>query len=189
MILASVIQRMSACESLSEDASTKLRAPLQHCPTIRDWAKGFDRYIATGDQQIPPPLVEAGQRVFLSLGASEQQPRLLHGDLQHYNVLWDSDRGWLAIDPKGVFGEIEYEVGAVLRNPVEQPQLFLSRATIETRLEQFMTILNLDYDRTLQWGFAQAVLSAIWEVEDGHALESTDPILQLAEVLRSMFKE
>ena len=32
------------------------------------------------------------------------------------NVRFDSGRGWLAIDPKGVFGELEYEVGAVVRN-------------------------------------------------------------------------
>jgi streptomycin 6-kinase len=188
-ILASVIQQMSACESLSEDALPKLCEPLQHCPTVRDWAKGFDRYIATGDKQIPGCLVEAGQSVFTGLCASQRNARLLHGDLQHYNVLLDSARGWLAIDPKGVSGEIEYEVGAVLRNPVEQPQLFLSRSTIEKRLEQFTTILKLDYERVLRWGFAQAVLSAIWEVEDGHVLEKDDPILKLAEAMRSMLKE
>ena len=95
----------------------------------------------------------------------------------------------IQLDPKGVFGEIEYEVGAVLRNPVDRPELFLSRSTIEKRLEQFTTILNLDYERALRWGFAQAVLSAIWEVEDGHALETTDPSLKLAEVMRSMLTE
>ncbi|HEV2827742.1 MAG TPA: aminoglycoside phosphotransferase family protein [Pyrinomonadaceae bacterium] len=188
-ILASVIQQMSSCESLSEDELTKLRAPLQHCPTVRDWASGFERYLAGGDKQIPDCLVAAGQRVFLGLCESQRQPRLLHGDLQHYNVLLDSTRGWLAIDPKGVFGEIEYEVGAVLRNPVDWPELFLSRSTIEKRLEQFTTILNLDYERALRWGFAQAVLSAIWEVEDGHVLETIDPILKLAEVMRSMLTE
>jgi streptomycin 6-kinase len=188
-ILACIIQEMSSCESSSEDEITNLRAPLQHCSTVRDWARGFDRFIASGDQQIPGYLVAAGQRVFLDLCESQRQPRLLHGDLQHYNVLFDSARGWLAIDPKGVFGEIEYEVGAALRNPVERPQLFISRSTIEQRLEQFTTILNLDYERTLRWGFAQAVLSAIWEVEDGHVLETTDPVLKLAEVMRMMLKE
>ncbi|HUS10503.1 MAG TPA: aminoglycoside phosphotransferase family protein [Pyrinomonadaceae bacterium] len=187
-ILASVIQQMSACESIAEDELTKLRTPLQHCPTVRDWARAFDRYVATGNEQIPNSLVSAGQCVFLGLCASQRQPRLLHGDLQHYNVLFDSARGWLAIDPKGVFGEIEYEVGAVLRNPVERPELFLSRLTIEERLEQFTATLNLDYERTLRWAFAQAVLSAIWDVEDGHVLETTGPILKLAEVMRSMLE-
>lgn len=45
-------------------------------------------------------------------------------DLQHYNVLFDDARGWLAIDPKGVVGEVEYEIGAILRNPIERPDLF-----------------------------------------------------------------
>jgi streptomycin 6-kinase len=49
--------------------------------------------------------------------------------------------------------------------------------------------MNLDYERMLRWGFAKAVLSAIWEVEDGHVLETTAPILKLAEVMRTMLKE
>jgi streptomycin 6-kinase len=185
-ILANVLKQMSSCESSSEQESTNLRAPLQHCPTVHDLAKGFDRYIVTGDEQVPEQLVKAGQRVFLALCASQRQPRLLHGDFQHYNVLFDSTRGWLAIDPKGVFGEIEYEVGAVLRNPIEQPELFLLRATLEKRVGQFAITLNLDYERALAWGFAQAVLSAIWEVEDRFVLDATNPALRLAEVIRPM---
>jgi streptomycin 6-kinase len=120
------------------------------------------------------------------LCASQRLPRLLHGDLQHYNVLFDSHRGWLAIDPKGVIGELEYEVGAALRNPYENPQLFISRSTIERRLEQFTNQLNLNYERTLRWGFAQAVLSAIWLIEDGFAVNEMTPALRLAEVIRPM---
>lgn len=181
-ILADVIQQMPT----SERESPNLSATLQHCPTVHDWANGFERYIATGDDQISMDLVEAGQRVFLSLCASQRVPRLLHGDLQHYNVLFDSDRGWLAIDPKGVVGEIEYEVGAVLRNPFERPELFLSSSTIERRLDQFTTRLELDFERALAWSFAQAVLSAIWLVEDGFVVDATNPSLRLANVIRPM---
>jgi streptomycin 6-kinase len=180
-ILADVIQQMNA------DASSK--SPLElppACATVEDWAKGFGKYIATGDVQIPRDLVEAGQRVFENLCASQRRPRLLHGDLQHYNVRFDSERGWLAIDPKGVVGEIEYEIGAFVRNPFEQPELFLSRSTIERRLKQLTNRLNLDYERTLRWAFAQAVLSAIWSIEDGFAVDATDPALRLAEVTRPM---
>jgi len=181
-ILADVIQQMPT----SERESPKLRATLQHCPKVDDWAKGFERYIATGDDQIPMDLVAAGQRVFLGLCASQRRPGLLHGDLQHYNVLFDSDRGWLAIDPKGVVGEIEYEVGAVLRNPFERPELFLSGPAIERRLEQFTTRLELDFERALAWSFAQAVLSAIWEIEDGFLVDATNLSLRLANVIRPM---
>jgi len=179
-ILAGVIQQMSARVS----AMSPLELP-QACATVEDWAKGFRSYIASGDVQIPRDLVAAGQRVFTTLRASQRQPRLLHGDLQHYNVLFDSERGWLAIDPKGVVGEIEYEIGAFVRNPVAQPELFLSRATIERRLKQLTNRLNLDYERALEWAFAQAVLSAIWSIEDGFAVDATDPALRLAEVTRT----
>jgi streptomycin 6-kinase len=183
-ILADVIQQMRT----SELESPK-RATLQHCPTVHDWAKSFDRYLATGDDQIPIDLVAAGQGVYSSLCGSQRQPRLLHGDLQHYNVLFDSDRGWLAIDPKGVFGEIEYEVGAVLRNPFARPELFLSRPTIERRLEQFTARLDLDYERALAWGFAQTVLSAIWSIEDGLTVDATNSALRLTEVIRPMLRD
>jgi streptomycin 6-kinase len=176
-ILAGVIQRISACSGTSQ---------FEFCPTVHDWAKGFERYLTSGDEQIPRRLVVAGQRTYLDLCASQRRTRPLHGDLQHYNVLFDSHRGWLAIDPKGVIGELEYEVGAALRNPYENPELFISRSTIERRLEQFTNKLSLNYERTLGWAFAQAVLSAIWLMEDGFAVNELTPALRLAEVLRSM---
>lgn len=174
-ILAALIQQMSASD-----------LQVREVATVADWSQGIGKYIATGDAWIPPELVEAGQQVFRKLCASERRPRLLHGDLQHYNVLFDSQRGWLAIDPKGVVGETEYELGAFVRNPVAKPELFLSRSTIERRLKQFTNRLGLDYERALAWAFAQAVLSAIWSIEDGLAVEATSPALRLAEVIRPM---
>ena len=183
-ILADVMQQMAAGAS----AIFQLELP-NACATVHDWAKAFARYLATGDDQVPKNLVEAGQKVFLDLCASQREPRLLHGDLQHYNVLFDLDRGWLAIDPKGVAGEIEYEIGAVMRNPYERPDLFLAQSTIERRLKQFADRLAVDYERTLQWAFAQAVLSAIWSVEDGFAVDAANPGLRLAAVMRPMLAE
>jgi streptomycin 6-kinase len=111
---------------------------------------------------------------------------LLHGDLQHYNVLLDSNRGWVAIDPKGVVGEMEYEVGAILRNPAEQPDVFVSVDTIQSRLEILTTKLGLNYERALSWAFAQAVLSAIWDVEDGYPVQPDHNTIQLARVIKPL---
>ena len=180
-ILAEVMQQMAARAS----SISKLELP-NACATVHDWGKAFARYLVTGDGQVPKGLVEAGQEVYLDLCASQREPRLLHGDLQHYNVLFDSDQGWLAIDPKGVAGEIEYEIGAVMRNPYERLELFLARSTIERRLIQFTDRLAVDYERTLRWTFAQAVLSAIWGVEDGFEVDASNPGLRLAEVIRPM---
>ena len=42
---------------------------------------------------------------------------LLHGDLHHENILQSGD-AWVMIDPQGVIGELEFEVGAFIRNPI-----------------------------------------------------------------------
>jgi streptomycin 6-kinase len=173
-ILADVIQKMSARQLVKSSVA------------VEDWARSFKRYSASGDEQIPKRLVEHAGRVYMDLCSSQSNPRLLHGDLQHYNVLFDSDRGWLAIDPKGVVGEIEYEVGAVLRNPYEKPELFAQPSTIERRLRSFSSRLSLDFKRALAWGFAQAVLSAIWAIEDGFAVDARNPGIVLAEAIRPM---
>jgi streptomycin 6-kinase len=146
----------------------------------------FERYSASGDRRIPAALVEEARQWFISLARSQQAPRLLHGDLQHYNVLFDSRRGWLAIDPKGVVGEAEYEVGAVLRNPFERPDLFVATGMVERRLTRLSDRLSLSVDRALAWSFAQAVLSAIWSVEDGFSVDAEHPVLGLANVIRVM---
>jgi streptomycin 6-kinase len=184
-ILADVIDRMSRpCESLDEPSHEASKAFV----SARDWGKGFQRYLASGDRQIPTRLVEQARQLYFDLCASQRGVRLLHGDLQHYNVLFDSDRGWLAIDPKGVIGEVEYEIGAGLRNPNEKPELFASPQTVEKRLSCFEAKLKLNSDRALAWGFAQAVLSAIWSVEDGFAVDAGNPSLRLADAIRPILK-
>ena len=152
-------------------------------PTVTDWARGFARYRASGDSQIAPRLVDAAEATYLDLCASQRNPRLLHGDLQHYNILRDRNRGWLAIDPKGVVGEVEYEIGAAMRNPYELPELATDPRIIDARLGQFCDALSLDRERTLGWTFAQAVLSAIWTVEDDGSVSSDNVALRLATVL------
>ena len=175
-ILAQVIARLA-----------NRKAP-DECPSVCDWGRGFDRYERSGDRQIPHRLVREARDVFENLASSQQTTMLLHGDLQHYNVLFDRRRGWTAIDPKGIVGELEYEIGALLRNPIEQPDLFTNRATIERRLKILTSTLPLNSSRTLQWSFAQAVLSAIWDVEDGYTLEPNHPALLLANTLQALTK-
>ena len=160
--------------------------PPPGCPTLFEWARGFDRYISehTGGP-ISLQLVREAENVYRNLAASQRQTMLLHGDLHHYNVLFDSKRGWVAIDPKGVVGELEFDLGAIIRNPIELPDFYISRAVVERRLMQLTESLGLDYDRALRWTFAQAVLSALWDLEDGFTVTSDHPSLRLAELIRT----
>lgn len=193
-ILADVIQQMAAVKpamSMPElptgtASAQSQQAKLTKFATVQDWAKGFDRHLTIRNHQIPIHLFEAAHRVYSDLCASQLEPRLLHGDLHHYNVLFDSERGWLAIDPKGIIGELEYELGAALRNPFELPDLFATPSTVERRLKQFAGKLNLNLERSLAWAFAQAVLSAVWDIEDGFTVDATNPALRLAYVIEPM---
>lgn len=155
-------------------------------PRVDDWGRGFAWYRACGDTRIARDLVDdAGER-FGRLVATQQHVRLIHGDLQHYNVLSDRARGWTVIDPKGVIGEVEYEIGAVLRNPGELPDSFLDEARLQRRTTIVSTILNLDPNRVLEWTYAQAVLSAIWCVQDDSPLDADNAALRLATLIRPM---
>lgn len=176
-ILAGVIEEMSRAGASSGTFVT-----------VEDWGKAFEWYLSSGDKSIPADLVREAGELYLSLCSSQKEARLLHGDLQHYNVLFDSRRGWIAIDPKGVVGEVEYEIGAALRNPCERPELFVSPEAIERRIRCFEKRLGLDAERALCWAFSQAVLSAIWGVEDGFEVDAGNPSLLLADSIRQLLR-
>jgi streptomycin 6-kinase len=170
-ILAQVMKQMSHHE------------PPSNCSTLLDWYQGFERYLKTDDRQIDRTLVLRAAELYGRLATSQSKTMLLHADLHHYNVLFDSHLGWLAIDPKGVVGELEYEVGAILRNPRELPDLFSSAHVLHRRLDSLTTALGLDLKRTVAWSFAQAVLSAVWDVEDDIPVGSHNVSLRLAHAL------
>jgi streptomycin 6-kinase len=175
-ILADVVGRMAPS------------GPVHGVPTVEGWGLGFERYWAGTANQIPEQLLADARERYFELCRTQTKTRLLHGDLHHANVLLDADRGWLAIDPKGVIGELEYELGAALRNPSEKPELFLQPSTIRTRVECFSDRLKVNARRILAWTFAQAVLSVAWDIEDGHNVDDNHPCLALADAIRPMLK-
>lgn len=171
-IMATVLARMWSVEPPTCDA-----------PSAERWGAGFSRYLTSGDRRIPVRLVEQARDRYMQLCETQSGVRLLHGDLQHTNILRDAGRGWLAIDPKGVVAEREFELGATLRNPPGVPRLY-SRQNAERRVRQLVDALGVDGDRALDWAFAQAVLSAIWTLEDEGRLDDAGPALALVESLR-----
>jgi streptomycin 6-kinase len=155
-------------------------------PTARALGKSFERFEAAGQNALPRDLVQASRETYEMLCDTESNTRLIHGDLQHFNVLFDAGRGWIAIDPKGLMGEPEYEIGAMLRNPVDRPGLFATRKIVERRVSRIAARLGLDADRIVAWAFAQAVLSAVWAWEDGAPDPAAHWSLPLAAVIRPM---
>ena len=136
--------------------------------TVEDWGQGFDRVRARAlAEGADAAMIDPARALYDDLCRSQGDRFLLHGDLHHDNILWDDGRGWLAIDPKGVVGELAYETGCMLRNPGDQPKLYADPGVITRRAAILAERLGLDLERILGWCFAQAVLSALWSVEDG----------------------
>ncbi len=154
-------------------------------PSIADLGRGFSRLRERhdgGTGNLDARMVDKAEKLFAELLASSADPVLLHGDLHHDNVLAAQKRRYLAIDPKGVLGEPAYEVGAFLRNPL--PRLLERenpRKLTERRVDMIVERLGFDRQRIIGWGFAQAVLSAIWCDEDG--VDCGDEVMQVAEIL------
>lgn len=138
-------------------------------PRVEDWAADLAELrpqFAGGTGPFPARLVERAEGLFAELLASQAPAVVLHGDLHHYNILAAGRAPWLAIDPKGVVGEPAYEVGALLRNPLDLPEWPDLRRTLARRADQLCEALDLDRRRVLGWATAQAVLSAWWMYEE-----------------------
>ena len=90
---------------------------------------------------------------------------VLHGDIQHANVLDFGPRGWRAIDPKGLIGESGFDFANTFCNPD------FALATSPGRLARQATVIaetaGLDRKRLLQWTLCYAGLSAAWIIGDG----------------------
>ena len=156
-------------------------------PSVEDWGQAFARYRAgEPHDEIPPDLLDRAEAEFKDLCASQGRRFLLHGDLHHENVLDGGDRGWLVIDPKGVIGELAYETGASLRNPGQARDLYNDPRTIARRARILAETLDLPEDRILRWAFAQAVLSALWHVEDEDGAAAVAAAIETAAAMHGL---
>ena len=137
---------------------------------LKDWFDGFKRLrqrFNGGTGPLPEKLVEIAEALSSELLTENKEEMLLHGDFHHFNVL-ASERGWLAIDPKGVIGSKGYEVGPLLINPIDR---FLNgsnpRVQTEKRIAILSEMLGMERERIRSWAICHAILSAWWSVEDG----------------------
>lgn len=145
---------------------------------LSHWLKGLEKLRLRFDGltgPLPPHLVERAETAMREFGAETYAPTLIHGDLHHFNIL-SSNRGWLAIDPRGVIGPAAYEVGPLLINPwtVSGTRPETSRLT-ETRIVILSERLGFERQRIREWGIVHAVLSAWWSLEENsnwqHAMD------------------
>lgn len=132
--------------------------------TVNQWLDILHNFKS---KKISSDVLKKAQRLSKNLLDLKQELYLLHGDLHHENII-KYGNSWIAIDPKGVIGPIEYEVGRFIMNPIPNLlQQSKAKVIIKDRLDKFSKIFGFDKQRLVDWAFVQAVLSACWAEEDG----------------------
>ncbi|MED1800591.1 aminoglycoside phosphotransferase family protein [Brevibacillus porteri] len=157
--LADVIKRMhTPVSNAGKLAST--------FPTIADWAVGLEKirpHFQEGIGPIPEQMVERAMQWYKKLLSTQKEQCLLHGDLHHENILRAEREPWLAIDPKGLIGETEYEVIPFLLNHLPEDGV---EEVMKQRVDGLTKALSLQKERVLTWAYCHSVLSAWWFIED-----------------------
>ncbi len=151
---------------------SRLWRPAPHGLALIQLSEWFDKIsqprpsFGGGMEPFPKTLVKRVESLLPELFATSSPPRLLHGDLHHFNLL-SSERGWLVIDPKGVIGPPEYECGALLINPFPD-FVYLPTAASQTsrRIAILSERLGFARARIRDWGFCHAILSAWWNMDE-----------------------
>ncbi len=123
----------------------------------------------------------SGWAVAKRLLAQDRHTVALHGDIHHGNVLDFGTRGWLAIDPKHVFGDRTFDYVNILRNP--DVEAMPDPARFERTVAIVVSEAGLDRRRYLEWTYAFAMLSAAWNLEDDSAPSVDFEIAKLAAVM------
>jgi streptomycin 6-kinase len=98
-------------------------------------------------------------------GPAQGEPVLLHQDFHGGNVLRATREPWLAIDPKPLVGEREFDTASLLRD--RRPELLGdpgATARVRRRLDQLAAGLDLDRERMRGWGVAHALA---WNGDEG----------------------
>jgi len=136
-------------------------------PTVLNWATAFAKYNSNyeaNDGPIPNDWVEMASGFLHEIQQSSINSELLHGDLHHENILLSTDRGWLAIDPKGVAGSPYFDVVSFMIN-----HLFTKpnpEALLKLRVDRLCEELQLDCEKLLKAAVSMSTLYACWAVED-----------------------
>jgi len=130
-------------------------------PHVSKWLEAIDHASLTPKTNKLFSIAKTKKNALLSsMGAS----KLLHGDLHLDNII-KQGKSWVCIDPKGLWGELEFEIAAFdIFAPSE-----VKTATNETflsRIDCLAHLMHVQSERLKDWFFVRLALSAAWTIED-----------------------
>jgi streptomycin 6-kinase len=136
------------------------------------WAEDLPRRWEASGRLFERALLDRAVTACRELGPDQGEQVVLHQDFHGGNVLRSQREPWLAIDPKPLVGEREFDCASLLRDRRE-PELASDphpAARIRRRLDQLSSDLELDRERLRGWGIAHALAWGVSAegVDEGH---------------------
>lgn len=116
--------------------------------TAARWAVELPQWWEAAGRPFERALLDAGVAALTELPPTQGELVVCHQDLHRGNVLSARREPWLAIDPKPVAAEREFDTSALLR---DRP------GGLRSRLDLLASELGLDRDRMRGWGIAKAL--------------------------------
>lgn len=136
--------------------------------------------------RVPPDLVAHAREVGAGLLARSRRSCLLHGDLQHHNLLRRAAGDWVIIDPKGLVGDPGYEIAAWMVNPPGVTGRDDYRALAARRTAICAEVWGIDRRELVAWAFVGTTLNACWSAGGPAPDGWLDDVLQGARHLRAL---
>jgi len=143
-------------------------------PSIWDWLTALDK--ATYPQEYHGLHTKALHIRKTLLESAKNNETLLHGDLHLDNILYNGEK-WVCIDPKGVIGDVGFEIAAF---DVFSDDEKATAREFHKRIDALADATGYPAYRLTDWFFLRLNLSAAWGIE---ASINPAPALDLAALL------
>jgi streptomycin 6-kinase len=157
VIIADVLNRLHAVTITAPSGLTRLQ----------DWFDALYRQAEREREKGADSIYVRAASVARKLLSSPQHERVLHGDIHHQNIRYHNGRGWLAFDPKGLYGERTYDAANTLCNPIDMRALVENETRLLTISGILAERLGIDRERLRAFVYVYDCLSISWWLEDG----------------------
>jgi streptomycin 6-kinase len=152
------------CDVIEQLHSVPLpKEPLKNLIPFRQMSDEIRQHVDEGRvKPLDRPLFQLACELCDELIAETRDTyRVLHGDIHHENILYSS-RGWLAIDPKGIFGPRIYEYANTLFNPFPATHVAANPKHMDRQAGIIVERARLDKKLLLKFVFLHSMQVAAW---------------------------
>ncbi|MER9264283.1 MULTISPECIES: aminoglycoside phosphotransferase family protein [unclassified Mesorhizobium] len=178
----------NAATAIAAEVMARLVSPSKHAapPDLQPLRRRFSSLFkkakadrAAGEKSLYVEAAEIAERLL----SNPHDVRPLHGDLHHDNIM-HGPRGWLAIDPKGVLGDLGFDAANMFYNPLDRDDLCLDPRRIAHMAQVFGATLGQTGPAVLDHAVAYGCLSAAWHHEDRNAVDENRELAIAAAIWR-----